>query len=240
MTKPTISLIIPAYNEEKYIGECLEYITKNSNGKFFEIIVVSNASTDRTVEVASKYPGVKVVNENRKGVMWARERGRLEAKGEILAFIDADNHMPSGWIEKIEKEFSNNDKLVCLSGPYIYYDIPKWQTFLVAVYWYVFTFPIYLILRYIVVGGNFAIKKDTLEKMNGFDTSIDFYGDDTSIARSAHNFGTVLFRTNFFMYASGRRFSKKGLFLTGLIYAVNFFSQVFMKKSVTSTHEDIR
>src|SRR5262245_58576357 len=127
MQELTISLIIPAYNEEKYIGTCLEHAIKNSGGKLLEIIVVDNASTDKTSEVAKGYPGVTVVQESRKGVMWAREKGRHTAKGQILAFMDADNRMPKGWVHKIEKEFIQSPNMVCLSGPYIYYDVPKWQ-----------------------------------------------------------------------------------------------------------------
>ena len=51
MKEKTISLIIPFFNEEKYIGTCLEYVIKNSNGRFLEIIVVDNASTDKTSEI---------------------------------------------------------------------------------------------------------------------------------------------------------------------------------------------
>lgn len=239
MKELTISLIIPAHNEEKYIGDCLDYVIKNSNAKLLEIIVVDNASTDKTSEIARKYPGVKVIREDRKGVMWAREKGRLEAKGEILAFMDADNRMSQGWVEKIQKEFSKNNNLVCLSGPYVYYDISRWRSFLVSVY---NTIAILMskIIGFMVTGGNFAIRKDILDKMNGLDTSIDFYGDDTSIGRNAHKFGKVLFKKDFFMYSSGRRFSQLGIFRSGIIYASNFFSQAFMNKSITKSHKDFR
>jgi glycosyltransferase involved in cell wall biosynthesis len=240
MKEPTISLIIPSHNEEKYIGACIEYAIKNSNGRLLEIIVVDNASADKTSEVAKSYSGVTVIREDRKGVMWARERGRLEAKGDILAFIDADNHMPEGWIDMIVKEFAKNEHLACISGPYTYYDLSPSKNFLVKVWWYVFSLPIYLIIRYMLVGGNFAIKREVVEKMNGFDTSIDFYGDDTSIARNAHRFGKVLFKMNFSMNASGRRVSNEGIFKTGLVYAGNFFSQIFVGKSVTTSHKDFR
>ena len=89
-----ISLIIPAHNEEKYIADCLEHVIKNSNGKFFEIIVVNNVSSDKTEEIALKFPGVRVVHEHNKGLTHARQRGYIEAKGDILAYIDADTRMP--------------------------------------------------------------------------------------------------------------------------------------------------
>src|SRR5882724_9230151 len=131
MKEPTISLIIPAYNEEKYIGTCLEYVIKNSNGRFLEIIVVDNASTDSTAEIVKKYEGVKIVHENRKGLTRARQCGFENAQGDILAYLDADTRMPAGWVETVIEEFNKNDNLVCLSGPAFYYDISKWHQFLV-------------------------------------------------------------------------------------------------------------
>lgn len=119
MKNKKISLIIPAYNEEKYVGACLEHAIKNSGGKFFEIIVIDNASTDRTRETAEKFPGVRVVREEKKGITRARQRGFMEAQGDILAFIDADTHMPSGWCEMVLKEFTDNPHFACLSGPYM-------------------------------------------------------------------------------------------------------------------------
>lgn len=122
---PKISLVICAYNEEKYIGACLEHAIKNSKGRISEILVINNASTDRTREVALGYEGVRVVEENRKGQVRARERSFYEVKGDIIAYLDADTKMPEGWIDIVTSEFLNNKNLVCLSGPYIYYDFSK-------------------------------------------------------------------------------------------------------------------
>jgi len=235
-----ISLIIPAYNEEKYIGECLDHVIKNSDGKFFEIIVVNNASTDKTAEIAEKYTGARVVREENKGLTFARQRGFLEAQGDILAYIDADTRMPKGYYEKVEKEFSKNPNLVCFSGPHEYYDIKKFHQILAKIFWKIFAFPVYIIVGYMTIGVNFAIKKDTLKKMNGFDTSITFYGEDTDIARRAHKYGKVKFRTNFGMPTSGRRLTHHGILKTTVIYVVNFVSEVVFHKSATKQYKDIR
>ncbi|NMA02776.1 MAG: glycosyltransferase family 2 protein [Clostridia bacterium] len=83
-----ISIIIPAYNEEKYIEEVLKVVTDIPG--ILEVIVVSDGSTDNTVQVAQKYP-VKVielpVNLGKGGAMMAGVRG---AKGKYLLFLDAD------------------------------------------------------------------------------------------------------------------------------------------------------
>ncbi|MEI6480113.1 MAG: glycosyltransferase family A protein, partial [bacterium] len=152
-----ISLIIPAYNEEKYIGDCLRSIFDTHKNSFFEIIVIDNASTDKTAEIASSF-GVKVFHENQKGVVRARQRGYLEAKGDILAFVDADTLMPEGWLNIIKKEFEDANN-VCVSGPYIYYDQSTFLKFMTKIYWYVLAMPVYKIVGYMAIAGNVAIKK---------------------------------------------------------------------------------
>lgn len=235
-----ISLIIPAYNEEKYIGACLEHVIKNSDGKFFEIIVVDNKSTDRTAEITKSFPGVKVVREEQKGLTYARQRGFIEAKGDILAYVDADTRMPRGYYEKVVHEFNKNSNLVCFSGPHEYYDIKRFHQVLVKIFWKTIAFPIYVLVGYMTIGVNFAIRKETLEKMNGFDTSIIFYGEDTDIARRAHKYGKVKFSTNFGMPTSGRRLTHYGILKTSFIYVINFVYEVVFHKPQTMLYKDIR
>src|SRR3954471_10292072 len=115
--RPTISLIIPAYNEEAYLGACLDSVMANIAGKALEVIVVDNNSTDGTRAVAQRYPAVTYVFEPEKGITRARQRGFLTAKGDILAYVDADTHPPAGWIEQIREQFGRNAGLATLSGP---------------------------------------------------------------------------------------------------------------------------
>ncbi len=234
-----VSLVIPAYNEEKYIKDCLDYAIKNSQNRFFEIIVVDNASKDHTKEIAESVPGVRVVYESQKGLTKARQRGFLEAKGDILAYIDADTQMRTGWYDKIIKEFKKDPTTTVVSGPYTYYDMSWFKNFLVRL-WYIGVVFTYWVTGYVVTGGNFAIKRDVLEKMGGFDTSIVFYGEDTDIARRAYKFGRVAFKTGFVMPTSGRRLRGQGILNTGYQYGLNFFSEVFRHKPATTNYTDIR
>jgi glycosyltransferase involved in cell wall biosynthesis len=234
-----ISLIIPAHNEEKYIGRCLESAIKNSDNKFHEIIVVDNVCTDKTQQIVSKFPSVTLVKENKKGTSAARHAGYKAASGDILAFIDADTRMSKGWVEKIEREFNKNPKLACMSGPYTYYDVSPVENFFIRTYWPLYT-AAGAVTECIVIGGNFAIRKSILDKMQGFDTSIEFYGDDTDVARRASQFGTVYFNPFFVMPTSARRFKSQGLVKTASLYVLNFFSQALLHKSATKKHKDIR
>ena len=85
---PPVSIIIPAYNEEDYIAQCLKSITAQSY-KLLEIIVVDDGSSDKTIEVVKKFK-VKVLKQNHKGPGSARNFGASHAKGEILVFVDSD------------------------------------------------------------------------------------------------------------------------------------------------------
>ena len=70
-----------------------------------EIIVVNNDSTDATGDVAARIPGVRVIDEPRRGLVVARETGRRAATGDILVYVDADCRAPFQWLETIERRF---------------------------------------------------------------------------------------------------------------------------------------
>src|ERR1035437_9351910 len=118
-----ISVIIPAYNEEKYLSKTLEAILTQDYTDF-EVIVVDNASTDRTSDIAKSFSKVKVLFEGNKGTMWACERGRKQAIGEIIVRMDADCLPEKDWLSK-GAAFFKDDKTVGVSGPYDYYDAEK-------------------------------------------------------------------------------------------------------------------
>ena len=228
-----ISLIIPAHNEEKEIKHCLNSVFKNNDGLFSEIIVVDNASTDRTAEIAGEFKGVKLVKEERKGTGFARQKGFESARGDILAFVDADTRMPAGWFGKAEKAFREDKKLACLSGPYLYYDLPLAEQLLIEFLTWFVLLPGYFLFGTGIISGNFVIRRGVLEKMGGFDTTIKFYGDDTDIAQRARQFGKVKFSMKLRIPSSGRRFRDQGLIKTLYLYVANFLSVTFFKRPVS-------
>ena len=226
---PTVSLVIPAYNEEKYIGKCLDSVI-SSGSKFFEIVVIDNGSTDKTREVVESYRNVRIITEEKKGVMFARQRGVDETSGEIIAFIDADTIMLSGWYEQIVKRFSEDLILVSLSGPYIYEDVSLWSKILIWIFYYLIALPVYFILGYTAIFGNFAIRRSVLNKMGGLNTDIVFYGDDTDTVQRAHKFGKTVFSMDFNIKTSSRRFEQEGIVFTAWRYMINFVHIVLFKK----------
>lgn len=235
-----ISLIIPAYNEEKYIWACLDHIFRNTHKHLHEIIVIDNASTDNTKKIAETYPGVRVITEHHKWLTSARQRAYKEATGDILAFVDADTQVPAGWITMVQKYFSSQSDLWFLSGPYTYYDLPWYGQMGTWIYWRFLGYPSYLLVWYLWVGGNFAIKKTVLDKIHGFDTTIQFYGEDTDIARRAAQVSKAKFSLKLVMPTSARRFVGEGLLKTAYTYVINFLSQAIFHRSTTKTYKDFR
>ncbi len=92
-----VSIIIPAYNEEKVIGQCLESL-ENQSYKDIEVIVVDDGSTDKTIE---KVKGLQLLKQTHKGPGVARNLGVKQASGEIVVFVDADMTFDSHFIEKL-------------------------------------------------------------------------------------------------------------------------------------------
>lgn len=236
----TLSVIIPAYNEENYIGACLKSIVANRTPAVTEIIVIDNASTDRTAEIAAQFPGVRVIREEKKGLTRARQCGLEHATGDILAWADADCRVTKEWFTKIEKAFEKNPQLVSYSGPYHYYDGSTLVQWLVSSTWVLFVLPTYWIVGYMVLGGNFAARRSALLAMGGFDTTIEFYGEDANIARRLSKVGHVKFSLFFYNWSSTRRFEKLGVLTISLIYAKNFLGEAFQKKPATHTYVDVR
>jgi len=101
----SISIIIPALNEEKMIGRCLESLTKLAFGHDrFEVLVVDNGSRDRTLAIAESFKdrlNLKVLQQAGVRISALRNLGARAAAGDIVVFLDADCLAPSDWLDRI-------------------------------------------------------------------------------------------------------------------------------------------
>jgi glycosyltransferase involved in cell wall biosynthesis len=243
-----LAFVIPAYNEEALIGACLQSVVAEvaRSGRDAGIIVVNNASTDRTGEIARSFPQVQVVDEPKKGLVNARDAGFAASAGyDLVANIDSDTLVPEGWLDTVYREFDADPKLVCLSGPYVYYDMGGWNRFMISMF-YGLTYLIYVVNRFIlrvgsvVQGGNFVFKRQAWADVGGYDRSIQFFGEDTDVAVRLSKVGAVKWTFGLKMKTSGRRLEKEGVFRTAGTYTLNFFWVTFRGKPVTRKHTDIR
>jgi len=125
----TVSIVIPAYNEEETILPCLEACIAQTVPAH-EIIVVNNKSTDKTVaivrEVQSLYPDAPIIlieQADSQGITPTRNKGFDTATGDIIGRIDSDSIVEPNWVEETIKAFMipNVD---AITGPVIYYELP--------------------------------------------------------------------------------------------------------------------
>lgn len=115
MNRYEVSIVIPAYNSEATLPQCLEALEQQTYPPL-EIIVVDDGSTDKTVELAQP-KAVVLHNTNNKGAGGARNTGAAAARGDIIAFTDSDCVPPSQWLEKIVRVF-DQDNVAAVAGGY--------------------------------------------------------------------------------------------------------------------------
>lgn len=167
-----ISVIIPSYNAENTIGKCLEALKKQSFSKRnYEIIVVDDASKDRTAEVVKKFKGVKLIRQKHRGPAAARNLGVKNSRGDVVLFTDSDCIPDKKWIKNMAEPFKDKE-IAGVSGTYktlnkesllasfIGYEIKRRHEELEK-------------KHYIDSIGTFsgAYKKDIFSKSGGFDAS---------------------------------------------------------------------
>ena len=121
---PKLSIIIPAYNAERYIKQCLDSILQNSKESLFktEIIVINDGSTDNTLKILenyNQYKNIKIHTTKNQGVSAARNLGISLAKGEWITFIDADDTVNSNFSKVVNLVENSKSSFIIFSN----YDI---------------------------------------------------------------------------------------------------------------------
>ncbi|MDB4984011.1 MAG: hypothetical protein JWM20_190 [Patescibacteria group bacterium] len=209
-----VSVVIPCYNEEKWIKETVESVLKQDY-QDFEVILVNNASTDKTSEIISslesEYPGkIKTVSEPNKGVSFAREAGRRASKGQIIAQLDADCIVPKNWMRNATALF-DSPTIAAVAGTIDYYD-GEWRLrvgtkisgmFLGTFNYFLNRFK----KRNICWGANIFMRASALEKIGGYRNGSEFYGEEHDTTSRLLNEGTIRYSGSFEIKTSARRFN---------------------------------
>ena len=212
--KTQLSVVIPVYNEEKSIAACLETL-KSQSYKDFELIVVDNNCTDKTAEIAKQY-GARVVPCVPQGIASARNEGAKQARGDILAFIDADARLSETWIERALDRFGKDQKLDTLSGTNVF-DAPGPFTYLYYNFYNVIAFTVLALATFfqyhLVAGNNMLIKRELFLKTPGFPPRVS---EDVHFAKYLRDMGNVRSGYDPWMTIeySSRRFRRNGFLKT--------------------------
>lgn len=104
-SRPTVSVVIPARNEEGFLADCLDALAVQTDPPD-EVIVVDNGSSDRTPLIARAYPFVTLLTEPTPGIVPARNRGLDAAGGDVLCRIDADSIIAPDWVQIVRAHFA--------------------------------------------------------------------------------------------------------------------------------------
>ena len=234
-----VSVIIPAFNEERYISRCLYAIAKQ-NYNDYEVIIVNNASTDNTAEVIKQFikdndlTNFYLLHENKKGTNNARECARLAATGQIIAQLDADCIPDSDWISKGVNEIKGKN-IVAVTGAYYYFDSP-FITRILSLISQLITYPIINAIVQkanrgaILIGGNAFVYANILHEVGGYNTTLTFYGDDVDVANSIAEYGWIHYSPNLTLNSSYRRFNALGFWNVNKKYQDFFWNIIFRKE----------
>lgn len=113
---PRISIVIPHLNQPEALARCMQSLAAQRGGITFEVIVVDNGSAEPPVAVCAAMPDVMLLHESVPGPGPARNRGAAVARGEVIAFIDADCTAAPGWLAAIAEHFAAHDPAPIVGG----------------------------------------------------------------------------------------------------------------------------
>ena len=202
----SVSIVVITYNEEKNISGCLSSLLKVDYPKNKYEILVIDASTDKTFDIASKFKNVKVIKSKEKGFAVQRNLGIKLSKNELVAFTDADCIVPKDWLKVLVSSIESN-KVSCVGGN----AYPPKDSSHIGLCIACLGFP---------AGGalglsdndpistcNAIFSKKVIDSIGGFYASLRYGGEDTDITRRLRANGhKVIIEKDSFVYHKTRDF----------------------------------
>lgn len=218
--EPEVSIVVPTYNEEKYIRRALEGLFSQKVDFDYEVIVSDGYSTDWTVKIAKEL-GARVVFEPKRTIAAGRHTGFMTAHGKIIVSSSADVEVDPHWLEKLVAPIQSG-KYVTTAGPVI----PRDGNVVEHAFAIAFLTPAALGLSKIgfpyVVADNMAIKADIFKRIGGFDTDM-ITSEDTYLVKKAKKYGKFRFVRGAPVFVSMRRVRKWGYPKFLAYHSSNFF-----------------
>ena len=230
---PAVSVIIPTFQEEKYIAAILSKLVNVKSS--IEIIVVDGKSQDNTVEIAKRFTN-RVYQIQERGISKARNYGARRANGDILVFLDADVNPPQDFVEIVLKIF--NDETVVGATCYI---MPARPTFAETVFFLFYNLLIRLCSSFKSHsrGEFFVVRRKEFLKAKGFDESMPCL-EDHDLAYRLSKLGKFAFIKDLTVYETLRRFRKLGLTKVVGRWLTDYASFILRRKTISRVWQPIR
>jgi glycosyltransferase involved in cell wall biosynthesis len=226
----TLTIVIPVFNEQDHLAACLQAIAAQSMTPD-EVIVVDNNSTDNTVQVARGFPFVKLMREPKQGVLFAKNRGFISAKGQIIGRIDADTVLPPRWVEKV-KRYMADDSYTALTGPVSYYDMPLPENNYHLDHWMRASIYNWSPKSPFLFGSNMAIRKSAWNSLYKGLCGDIYMHEDLDLAIHLYQSGAkILYSKELLAGASGRRYNDS----PGRFYRyISMYRQTYLRHGLHS------
>ncbi|CAA9420174.1 GT2_Glycos_transf_2 / GT2_Glyco_tranf_2_3 / GH2 / GT27 / GT2_Glyco_tranf_2_2 [uncultured Leptolyngbya sp.] len=188
---PKVSVVVCAYNAERTMDSCLASL-KKLNYPNYEVIVVNDGSTDRTLEITQRYDYARLISQENKGLSAARNVGIAAATGEIVAFTDSDCVADPDWLTYLVGKFLSSG-VSAVGGP----NLPPPEDSLVPACVAVSPgAPVHVLLSDEVAehiaGCNMAFRREALLEIDGFDPVFHAAGDDVDLCWRLQDKGYII------------------------------------------------
>lgn len=205
------SVVVPAYNEEKLLPACLESLVAQEYEGEIEILVVDNASTDGTADVARRC-GARVVPEPRRGYCNALIAGFAAAQGDIIACTDADSVVPPDWVRRLAAEYDRAPDVVAVGGD-IEFQCPNWKSRVLT----------HVLIPWInridrgnpagahLWGANLSVRRDAFLSVGGWNPKFSLQAD-SELSERLRKAGRVVVIESLRVRTSSRRWNRSLLF----------------------------
>src|SRR3990167_971845 len=191
-TPITLSIIIPAYNEEEHIKACVDAIARQTVMPD-EVIVVDNNCTDKTVTIAKSFKFVRVVNAKKQGIVYSRDAGLNAAKSMYIGRIDADSVLPPHWVKDVLEFYADtNNAAVAMTGGGFFYNAPFPRLSRRILSLLAFWVNRVVLGHHFLFGSNMVIPRSTWQSIRGNVCIRTDIHEDIDIAIHVHDSGTKI------------------------------------------------
>lgn len=231
-----VSVIVPTFNEEKYIEHCLKHLRNQDIDVGYEIIIGDGYSTDKTIEIAKKYAD-KIIFEEKRTIAAGRQAAANAAVGKILVFTDADARPEMDWLRELIKPFKK-ERVVCVYGNTIPYDGNFFDKITSE-----YLLPIYYTSMNFLgfpsgAGSNLAVRREAFNKISGFNIDL-VTAEDIDLQLRLKKLGKIVFNEYAPTFISLRRVKKWGYLRFFLYHALNTVI-IHLLKTAQKEYEPVR